>query len=346
LYLRPRTATILGTYKCNAACKDCCFESSPATEGRLPLVAITDFIDQVADLGSAKVVVFSGGECFLLGRDLVHAVGHAKRRGLATRCVTNGYWAKYVDRGEHTLAPLIDAGLDELNVSTGDFHQQYVSEETVLNAVELALRLGIRRTLLVLELRDNGRVTGEALLRNNRASRLLQEFGTDRFGIVQSPWMPFDVRLRSEQADSQLLSRASVASRGGCRSILSSAVLTPSGRLGVCCGLTRERIPELNLTLAGRGLEAALEEAGRDFLKIWLFVDGPERILAWAASKDPAIQWEHRYAHHCHACLALFDEERIRAVIAAHYRERVDDVLLRYSVRLREAELAEGAVYG
>jgi hypothetical protein len=43
-------------------------------------------------------------------------------------------------------------------------------------------------------------------------------------------------------------------------------------------------------------------------MKIWLFVDGPERILAWAAGKDPRIEWENRYAHHYHACLTLFDD--------------------------------------
>jgi hypothetical protein len=89
-----------------------------------------------------------------------------------------------------------------------------------------------------------------------------------------------------------------------------------------------------------------LQEAGRDFIKIWLFVDGPERILAWAASKNQAIQWENRYSHHCHACLALFENAEVRRTILEHYRERVDDVLLRYNVRLREQELREAEVYG
>jgi hypothetical protein len=66
--------------------------------------------------------------------------------------------------------------------------------------------------------------------------------------------------------------------------------------------------------------------------EIWLFVDGPERILAWAASKNPQIDWEGRYMHHCQVCLALFQNPLIRETIADNYRERVDDVLMRYSV--------------
>lgn len=344
-YLMPTTATVLGTYRCTAACKDCCFESNPSLKQRLDLDSIVNFIDQVAELGSVQVVVFSGGECFLLGDDLVKAVAHATRRGLATRCVTNGYWAKSLVHGAGTLRLLKEAGLSELNVSTGDFHQQFVSEETVVNAVELALSCGMERTLLVLELREQAGVTAERLLANPRLRKFLEEHGTYRFGIVQSAWMPWELGRRSEQSAEYLLSRTTVSKRRGCRSILSSTVLTPSGRVGVCCGLTRERIPELNLPFAGQRLENLLQEAGRDFIKIWLFVDGPERILAWAASKNKAIQWENRYSHHCHACLALFDDPEVRATILAHYRERMDDVLMRYNICLREQELREGAVY-
>lgn len=345
-HIMPRTATVLGTYRCTAACQDCCFDSHPGLTQRLDLATIVDFIDQVADLGSAQVVVFSGGECFLLGDDLVKAVAHATHRGLATRCVTNGYWAKSLVHGARTLGALRDAGLSELNISTGDFHQQFVTEETVVNAVELGLSCGVARTMLVLELREGAQVNGERLLANARLQQFLREHGERRFGIIQSPWMPMDAQRLSEQSASHLVSRTTVARRAGCRSIFSSTVLTPSGWVGVCCGLSRERIPELNLPLAGRRLEEALLEAGRDFIKIWLFIDGPERILGWAASKNKKIKWEDRYAHHCHACLALFDDPEVRGTILEHCRERMDDVLMRYNVCLRGQELREGAVYG
>jgi hypothetical protein len=345
-FIRPRVVTILGTYRCTAACKDCCFDSNPGVSGRLTLDRIIDFIDQAAQLRSVRMVVFSGGECFLLGADLVKAVAYGTGKGLETRCVTNGYWAKSRKHGETTLRALRAAGLSELNISTGDLHQQFVSEETVVNAAELGLACGLNRTLVVVELRQGSRVTAATLLNNARLRACLDEHGESRFGIIQSPWMPMDSRRVSEQTGERLLSRHTLPTKGGCRSIFTTAVLTPSSSVGVCCGLSRERIPELNFSQVERGLEAILEEAGRDFIKIWLFVDGPERILAWAASKDRTIEWENRYAHHCHACLALFDDARVRETILKHYRERIDDVLLRYNVALREQELLEGAVFG
>jgi hypothetical protein len=345
-HIFPRTVTILGTYRCTAACKDCCFGSNPGITERLSLDKILDFIGQAAELRSVKVVVFSGGECFLLGSDLVKAVKCATDKGLSTRCVTNGYWAKSPVQGEKILATLRAAGLSELNISTGDFHQRFVSEETVVNAVELGLSCGMDRTLVVVELREGSRVTAASLLGNSRVQRFLEEHGQRRFGILQSPWMPMDPQTVSEQAPEDLLSRDTLQKKGGCHSIFMSSVITPSNQIGVCCGLSRERIPELNYSTAARHLKDVLEEAGRDFIKIWLFVDGPERILAWAASKNKGIRWENRYAHQCHACLALFSDPQVRETILEHYRERVDDVLLRYNVHLREQELLEGAVYG
>jgi hypothetical protein len=95
-------------------------------------------------------------------------------------------------------------------------------------------------------------------------------------------------------------------------------------------------------------LDGLLDAGAHDFMKIWLHVDGPERILAWAASKDPGIDWEGRYAHHCHACLALFEDPLVRTAIRAHHRERVDDVLARYVAELRreQAQSTDFAIAG
>jgi hypothetical protein len=99
--------------------------------------------------------------------------------------------------------------------------------------------------------------------------------------------------------------------------------LTPSHKVGLCCGLTRERIPEMNQSWRSGNLEQVLGEAGRDFMKIWIAGDGPERILAWAGSKNPAVVWENKYSHHCHACLALYADEAVRETIKQHYHDRV-----------------------
>jgi hypothetical protein len=158
----------------------------------------------------------------------------------------------------------------------------------------------------------------------------------DRIKILESPWMPMRYDEVIDQPAEAFLNHRNVHLRTGCRSILRTIVVTPNRDVGFCCGLTREHIPELNVSWDGGSLDGVLARAGRDFVKIWLHVDGPERILAWAASKDLRIEWEDRYAHHCHACLALFDDPLVRETIRTHYRERIDDVLTRYVTELRQ----------
>lgn len=332
LLVRPRILTILGTYQCTAACDNCCFGSNPFLTKRLAIADILDFINEGARYEECQMVVFSGGECFLLRDDLVTAVAHATRLGLATRCVTNGYWAKRMEHGRRRLAALTEAGLCELNVSTGDYHQKFVNEETVVNAAHLGVELGLD-TLIMVELQKERRVTASGLAANPRMRELMPPSGPVR--IIESPWMPMDYTETIDQHERHLLNRDNFHLHKGCDSIFSTSVLTPDRKMGVCCGLSREHIQELNFPWTAGSLNDLLNEAAGDFIKIWLYVDGPERILAWAASKDSRIDWENRYAHHCHACLALFSDPLVREVIRRDYHERVDDVLMRYVVRLR-----------
>lgn len=331
--VQPDSVTILATYKCTAACENCCFGSNPFLTKRLDLDVILQFIEEGARLPSCKFVVFSGGETFLLREDLDRAVKYATNLGLATRCVTNGYWAKRMDRGRKRLAGLVNAGLKELNVSTGDYHQRWVSQDAVINAACLSVELGMRETVIVVEMQRERRVSAETLYQDDRIRGLLDDRSA-HFRLVESPWMPMTQEQVIEQRPEILLNRNTLHLRGGCNSILKTLVLTPDQRVGMCCGLTREQIPELNSSWS-EGMNSIIDQAGADFLKIWLAVDGPERILAWAATKDPAIEWENKYAHHCHACAAIYRDPRVRSAIREHYRERIDDVLARYSTRIR-----------
>jgi len=327
-------------------CANCCFDSNPWLTQRIGLDDICRFIEEGTRYSSVQLVVFSGGECFLLGEDLTRAVVFAANKGLRTRCVTNGYWAKSLHQGRKRLKQLKDAGLCELNISTGDYHQKYVAEEAVVNAACVSVELEMDITLMTVELQKERQVTAARLLENPRLRTLLQNQATTHFTMVESPWMPMNAQESIDQQPARMLNRENVHLRHGCKSVFNTLVVTPARKIGFCCGLSRELIPELNASWNESSLSGLLAEASKDFMKIWLFVDGPERILAWAASKNPQIDWEGRYMHHCHVCLALFQDPLVRETIADNYRERVDDVLMRYSVLLRQQELLEGAVYG
>lgn len=325
--------TILATYGCTAACENCCFGSHPGITERIPRDRLLSYVDQAAELGGISLLVFSGGECFTLGQDLDDAIARATSLGLATRCVTNGYWAGTAERALARLEPLAAAGLCELNVSTGDMHQEFVGTHHVVHAAAAGTALGMR-TVVVVESRAGREFTAERLNSNPDWQALASD--PERSGlltVIESPWMSMDEQATVEQPAARLVSRHTLHTRGGCDSVLNTLVVNPSEELGACCGLTREQIPEMRLgSLRERSLRDLFEEGVRDFLKIWIYVEGPERILAWAATKDPAIEWEYRFSHHCDACRSLYHDERVREAIRAHHAERVPDVLLRFNL--------------
>jgi hypothetical protein len=329
----PTTVSILSTYNCTAACENCCFGSHPGIHQRIPLDNILSYIDQAAAMRTVGLVVFSGGECFLLGDELNVAAAHATSLGLSVRCVTNAYWASSPDRARRRLEPLSRARLTELNISTGDYHQEFVAAANVVNAAIASTTLGIR-TVVVVETRAERSYSAASLRADPRWADYIDDpVNAALLTVIESPWMPMSANDEIPQSRDRLLSRGNLHLRGGCDSVLNTIVVTPDEQLGACCGLTREQIDEMQIgSLRSNSMAELYDVASNDFLKIWLFVEGPEHILAWAATKDPSIDWEYRYAHHCDSCRSIFHDPRVGAAIREYGSERMPDVLTRYAL--------------
>ena len=327
-----RCLTILPTYGCTAECADCCVQSSPRIKYRIPQERIIGYIDEACALG-VKLVVFSGGEAFLLRDDLDRAVEHASALGLATRVVTNGYWAKRRDVAIRRLQALKACGLGEINFSTGDEHQRFVRIDSVVNGVLAAHAAGIRSALMI-ELSAAHKFTKEDfLLLPLIAEAMTDPLFADSFEVIESPWMPFNDSDSIDYTghDTRVLSAETLPGRRRCPSVFNTIVVDPNERLGACCGLTREETPELNVgSLREHSMHELMSEALDDFMKVWLFTEGPEKILAWAATKNPGIDWEGKFAHSCHVCRQIYKDPVVVDTIRSHYHERIGDVYGRF----------------
>ncbi|HET7370556.1 MAG TPA: radical SAM protein, partial [Gammaproteobacteria bacterium] len=223
--LFPDTLTILATYRCNAACEQCCFESNPKISGRLSLDTIKAHIDQAADAFPAlQIVVFSGGECFLLKEDLYAAIRHATSKNLLTRCVTNAFWGKTATHAKKVVEELVAAGLTELNISTGLDHQKWVPFSSVVTAAKILVDAGIR-TLITIERDSETSRCYTTAIENRTVTTLLKEH-PDRFYIQTNSWMPFhdDAVPRARIEDRTQLKQ-------GCPQLFHNTVVTPHNKL-------------------------------------------------------------------------------------------------------------------
>lgn len=316
------------TFGCNATCNDCGTLSSPKEKERLSLEIIIDSINQAKELGFTNVV-FTGGEATLRWRDLLKSIKHATTIGLPTRLVTNAHWARTDNICETKVGELIEAGLKEINFSTGDEHIRFVNIENVARALIEMIKHNIPCALMI-EMRKNNLINRESFLSIDLMKNYRNQ--VDKlFTIHESPWMPIHPYNVNEYPDGSLANNENISSRGGCESLLQTYVVQPNGNIASCCGLSMRIIPELNtgkISENEKFLSMAIKKSESDFLKMWIHYKGPERILQWANNLDPEIRWENMYAHKCQACFRIYKDKKIRDVIKNNYKSMFAEVII------------------
>ncbi len=322
-----RTLSVMPTYQCTAACQHCGTYSHPKEKTRLPEEMLISGIDQAVASGY-KLIVFTGGEPTLAGPILLRAIERAARSSVMTRVVTNAWWATSDAAADRKIRELTVAGLREINFSTGDEHAKYVPLENVLRAARAAARAKLSGICIMVELVNERRISKATLESHPIYQSIQKEIPCAGIRILESPWMPLVPDAISHYPNGLAVNASNLATRTGCNSCLTTTTLQADGRLAACCGLGMRRIPELQMgNIESMRLAEADEIAENDFLKRWIRVEGPEKILAWAASHDSSIAWENMYAHRCQACIRIYKDPKVRAVVQDHHMEKIADVV-------------------
>lgn len=247
LFRRPRMLTFITTYKCGAVCDHCLMSCTPNNSDRLTLPQMRQFIDSFAEVcvGSG-VVVFTGGECTLLGDDLLEAIAYANSLGLFTRIVTNAWWAKSERDAETFLNELKSCGLDEINISCDDFHAEYIPLENVRNLWNSAKTMGFQ-TLGIAVCRDNNSTISPAYLCKylNEDIPLLHQFDDN----TQPPRAPARFitnsgitrigRARNLSLNQNARPQARLLA-SHCSDCGQDFVISPNCHLAPCCGINAE----------------------------------------------------------------------------------------------------------
>lgn len=134
---------ILLTYKCNYECDHCFVWGSPWQTGVFTLAQLEDVYQQALDLGTIRTIFFEGGEAFLYYPILVKTLSRAKELGFQTGIVSNNYWATSVEDAVEWLRPLVEAGLDSIDLSSDLFHGDEMETPESRRALAAASQLGL-----------------------------------------------------------------------------------------------------------------------------------------------------------------------------------------------------------
>lgn len=131
--------------RCNIECRHCGIESHPRIADHMPIEIAERLIFEAARIPDFGKVTFTGGEPFMRPDELEHLIGLCTKLNLATRVVTNGFWAKNPERGMAMLGRMRAAGLSEINFSADRFHLEFLAAETLRNALACTKAHGLLR---------------------------------------------------------------------------------------------------------------------------------------------------------------------------------------------------------
>ena len=337
MLVRPHTLSIITTHQCTAACDHCCFHCTPKVAKAIPFERMERLIDEAREVPSIRAVVFTGGECYLLGPKLDALVARATSYGFRTRTVTNGYWATSRKAASQRIGGLVKAGLKEVNLSTGTFHSRYVPVEHIIHAAYCSVQAGLV-TVINAEIFANSDFDFDAISKHPDLVSMIED---GRLMVQRNVWMENGGETKLDHNPEHTRFHPDVP-RVGCTTIMNVITVTPDQDLVACCGLTQETIPELHLgNLESQSIRRVLDETQDDFLKIWIHVDGPERILEFVKSHDPEYELPIESVHPCQTCLFVHQDERARRVIREHYREVEDRVIEMYLTMISSTFLVE-----
>jgi hypothetical protein len=279
-------------------------------------------IDEAKRIPSMLRVVFTGGECFLLGRNLDALIAHAHELELQTRVITNGYWAVNARAARARVASLHTVGLDEMMLSTGSFHQRFVPVKRIIHAARAAAAAGIPVRIAV-EVCDQQTFDESAL-----HGELAGEIAARRIFVGHDPWTEDAGGRGATPLSHDRLAAGPVDDRvqGRCAQMLDTITVTPDQNLLACCGFPMEQLPRLRVgSLVEDALDAVLIDAPNDLLKMWLHVAGPKAIGDFVAEHVPGFTLPPAVSI-CQSCVALQRDPRAMAAIAEHGGDMVQAV--------------------
>lgn len=326
----PTTLTIAPTYRCTAACKECCFRCTPKVERILETEKILLYIDEAAKtFPTIKLMVLTGGECFLVAKDIPQMISCAKSHGMMSRVVSNGFWATSYEAAIKKLTPIVEAGLTELNISTGDNHQEYVPFENVINAIKAAYDLGIVSMAVYVESSPNADFTSDVIRKHSLLSPLIKK---GVLHIIDAAWMQFST-TDNMRCNTKSLILENFETHRPCKQLYDNIIINPYSQMLACCGLTVEYNKYLKLGEIGNdnSILDLYNSQFTDMFKFWLHVDGPALIYD-KITKIRGIE-KKTFPHECQYCIELIHDKENLKLIKTLFEEEFSNILFRYSVR-------------
>lgn len=326
--IKPIGITLLATLRCTAACDNCCFGCHPKQGRTMTFEEMKDYVDKSLEAYPDSIQKFglTGGECMLLGKDVDKIIAYAKSKGLACNLISNAFGATDYDKAYRTLKRLKGKGLVSISFSTGEDHNKYVPWMNVRHAAVAAARLG-----LATDLRIENQIMGQMTVSRGLYSdvEVMELVAQKKLVLTTSPWMEYANKGKKSRAHKVVLRNDD--KKESCHSLFQNIIINPYGEVYACCGIGVCHIPQMRLgNIHQEPIKTIYERAFDDFLKVWLYMDGPQAVLKFVKEKT-GQKFPWHTTHLCDICRVIFTDKTILPTIRRHIFDAMFFPLISYN---------------
>lgn len=107
-----------------------------------------------------------------------------------------------------------------------------------------------------------------------------------------------------------------------------------------CCGLTAKFVNYLDLGDVDKvPIKILYDNQFKDFIKIWLYVDGSYKILKfiWQYLKFDITMYNE--LHDCQICAAILKNEQFLNVLRLNYQKVYTNTMFKYLIKIKSYEI-------
>lgn len=293
---------LLITERCSIECTHCWFNSGPTKMNTMSKEEAISYIDLAKEIPTIQWISFTGGEPLLYPELLETLVGYASNKEFLTEVVTNCFWAETEKKTENTLVRLVEAGLDVINVSADDFHQQHIPFEWVHNCIKVATSLGLKVVIMCAVAKSS--VLRAREIKQRLGDEKIQILGSGKLSpskqvvIIETGFTPVG-RGADITREELLMGEYSVSSP--CNMVLRDIGISPFGDVFPCCSAA-SLVESIRLGNAKEeSLIKILERAARHPIFNIISTEGFSVMVKRIGLKD--LQFVNR-CHLCHEVLS------------------------------------------
>lgn len=295
------------TNKCNASCKFCGISAINSNKfGDFMSIDILEKLcKESSKLANFQNIIFTGGEPFLYIDRVESVMYMLKTAKKNIGIVTNGFIFKNEETAKKIISRLSRNGLNFLQISTDQYHLEYINLNTIKKAILICKQYGISIILKI----------GMQYFDNTYA-KIIEGLSENIFDIsVQFyPIMPIGraALLNEKNFYSRPISKLDMMCKHS-----TNMFVDEKGEIYPCCFFARPALMSLG-NIKNTSLKEALSIARTNIYYKEIYIHGFNKLIENFINNN-VIRLDDKYVDTCHLCNDIFGSTKYRKALESYF---------------------------